>query len=486
MKRNILLIAVFVLSQFATMQAQDAKSDSYRMKGYVDALMKKMTLDEKIGQLNLITPGSGIPTGSVVSTDVENKIKQGKVGGLFGVIGVDKIKQAQKLCMDNSRLKIPLIFGSDVIHGYKTTVPIPLGLSASWDMKLIEHSAREAAIEATADGLCWTFSPMVDIARDPRWGRIAEGAGEDPYLGSQIAKAMVKGYQGDDLSKNNTMMSCVKHFALYGASEAGRDYNTTDMSRVRMYNEYLPPYKAAVDAGVGSVMSSFNEIEGIPATGNKWLLTDLLRNQWGFKGFVVSDYTSVNEMINHGVGDLQTVSAMSLRAGLDMDMVGEGFLTTLKKSLREGKVTQKQIDDACRRILEAKYKLGLFDDPYRYISEERMKQEVLSAARRKAARDIAGHTFVLLKNNNETLPLKKSGTIALIGPLANDKSNMLGTWAVSGDPQMSIPVLEGMKNVGGSSVNIIYAKGANISDDTLFAKKINVFGTRIDIDKRSP
>ncbi len=486
MKRNILLIAVFVLSQFATMQAQDAKSDSYRMKGYVDALMKKMTLDEKIGQLNLITPGSGIPTGSVVSTDVENKIKQGKVGGLFGVIGVDKIKQAQKLCMDNSRLKIPLIFGSDVIHGYKTTVPIPLGLSASWDMKLIEHSAREAAIEATADGLCWTFSPMVDIARDPRWGRIAEGAGEDPYLGSQIAKAMVKGYQGDDLSKNNTMMSCVKHFALYGASEAGRDYNTTDMSRVRMYNEYLPPYKAAVDAGVGSVMSSFNEIEGIPATGNKWLLTDLLRNQWGFKGFVVSDYTSVNEMINHGVGDLQTVSAMSLRAGLDMDMVGEGFLTTLKKSLREGKVTQKQIDDACRRILEAKYKLGLFDDPYRYISEERMKQEVLSAARRKAARDLAAHTFVLLKNNNETLPLKKSGTIALIGPLANDKSNMLGTWAVSGDPQMSIPVLEGMKNVGGSSVNIIYAKGANISDDTLFAKKINVFGTRIDIDKRSP
>ena len=481
MKRNIIIIAALLFTQFVVAQTQDAK-----MKGYVDALMKKMTLDEKIGQLNLITPGSGIPTGSVVSTDVENKIKQGKVGGLFGVIGVDKIKQAQKLCIENSRLKIPLIFGSDVIHGYKTTVPIPLGLSASWDMKLIEHSAREAAIEATADGLCWTFSPMVDIARDPRWGRIAEGAGEDAYLGSQIAKAMVKGYQGDDLSKNNTMMSCVKHFALYGASEAGRDYNTTDMSRVRMYNEYLPPYKAAVEAGVGSVMSSFNEIEGIPATGNKWLLTDLLRNQWGFKGFVVSDYTSVNEMINHGVGDLQTVSAMSLRAGLDMDMVGEGFLTTLKKSLSEGKVTQKQIDDACRRILEAKYKLGLFDDPYRYISEERMKQEVLSPARRKAARDIAAHTFVLLKNNNETLPLKKSGTIALIGPLANDKSNMLGTWAVSGDPQMSIPVLDGMKNVGGSAVNIIYAKGANISDDTLFAKKINVFGTRIDIDKRSP
>ena len=481
MKRNIIMIAVLLLSQLTTMQAQDAK-----MKAYVDALMKKMTLDEKIGQLNLLTPGWGIPTGSVVSTDVEKKIKEGKVGGLFGVIGVDKIKQAQKLCIENSRLKIPLIFGSDVIHGYKTTVPIPLGLSASWDMKLIEHSAREAAIEATADGLCWTFSPMVDIARDPRWGRIAEGAGEDAYLGSQVAKAMVKGYQGDDLSKNNTMMACVKHFALYGAAEAGRDYNTTDMSRIRMYNEYLPPYKAAIEAGAGSVMSSFNEIDGIPATGNKWLLTDLLRNQWGFKGFVVSDYTSVNEMINHGVGDLQTVSAMSLRAGLDMDMVGEGFLTTLKKSLTEGKVTQKQIDDACRRILEAKYKLGLFDDPFHYIDEARMKQEVLTAQRRKEARDIAAHTFVLLKNNNQALPLKKSGTIALIGPLANDKSNMLGTWAVSGDPQMSIPVLDGMKSVGGPSVNIIYAKGANLSDDTLFAKKINVFGTRIDIDKRSP
>ena len=470
-----------LVSLTAFAQTQDAK-----MKTYVDALMKKMTLEEKIGQLNLVTPGSGIPTGAVVSTGVEKKIKEGNVGGLFGVIGVDKIRQAQKIAVEQSRLKIPLIFGSDIIHGYKTTVPIPLGLSASWDMKLIEHSAREAAIEATADGLCWTFSPMVDIARDPRWGRIAEGGGEDPYLGSQIAKAMVKGYQGDDLSKNNTLMACVKHFALYGAAEAGRDYNTTDMSRARMYNEYLPPYKAAIEAGAGSVMSSFNEIDGVPATGNKWLLTDLLRKQWGFKGFVVSDYTSVNEMIAHGMGDLKTVSALSLNAGLDMDMVGEGFLTTTKKSLTEGKVTQKQIDDACRRILEAKYKLGLFDDPFRYIDESRMKQEVLTAERRKQAREIAAHTFVLLKNNNQALPLKRSGTIGLIGPLANDKNNMLGTWAVSGDPQMSVPVLDGMKSVGGPGVNILYAKGANISDDTLFAKKVNVFGTRIDIDKRSP
>jgi len=483
------LMMVFTINT----NAQDTKSDSYRMKTYVDALMNKMTLEEKIGQLNLITPGSGIPTGAVVSTDVEKKIKEGNVGGLFGVIGVDKIRQAQKIAVEQSRLKIPLIFGSDVIHGYKTTVPIPLGLSASWDMKLIEHSAREAAIEATADGLCWTFSPMVDIARDPRWGRIAEGAGEDPYLGSQVAKAMVKGYQGDDLRKNNTMMACIKHFALYGAAEAGRDYNTTDMSRVRMYNEYLPPYKAAIEAGAGSVMSSFNEIDGVPATGNKWLLTDVLRKQWGFKGFVVSDYTSLNEMTNHGMGDLQTVSALALNAGLDMDMVGEGFLTTTKKSLAQGKVTQKQIDDACRRILEAKYKLGLFDDPFRYIDEARMKQEVLTAERRKQAREIAAHTFVLLKNSPlpggagvGALPLKRSGTIGLIGPLANDKTNMLGTWAVSGDAQMSIPVLDGMKSVGGAGVNILYAKGANISDDTLFAKKVNVFGTRIDIDKRGP
>src|SRR5688572_13767860 len=414
----------------AILKAQVAKTDNARMNSFISNLMKQMTLDEKIGQLNLVTPGGGIATGAVVR------------------IGVEKIKVAQAFAVNQSRLKIPLIFGSDIIHGYKTIFPIPLGLSCSWDMNRVERSARIAAIEATADGLCWNFSPMVDIARDPRWGRIAEGAGEDPYLGSQIAKAMVRGYQGKDLSANNTLMACVKHFALYGASEAGRDYNPTDMSRVRMYNDYLPPYKAAVETGVGSVMTSFNEIDGIPATGNKWLLTDLLRKQWGFKGFIVSDYTSVNEMINHGMGDLQTVSAMSLNAGLDMDMVGEGFLNTLKKSLQEGKVTQKQIEDACKRILEAKYKLGLFEDPFRYCDASRMKQEVLTAERRNASREIAAHTFVLLKNNNQALPLKKSGTIGLIGPLANDKSNMLGTWAVSGDPQMSIPVLDGMKSVG--------------------------------------
>ncbi|MFL5810356.1 MAG: beta-glucosidase BglX [Flavisolibacter sp.] len=474
-------ILLSISLQTKAQNAADAK-----MNSFVSNLMKKMTLDEKIGQLNLLTPGGGVATGAVVSTDVESKIKKGSVGGLFGVIGAEKIRQAQELAVNGSRLKIPLLFGSDVIHGYKTTFPIPLGLSCSWDPAMIERSARIAATEASADGLCWVFSPMVDIARDPRWGRVAEGAGEDPYLGSKLAAAMVRGYQGTNLAADNTVMACVKHFALYGAAEAGRDYNTVDMSRLKMYEYYLPPYKAAVDAGSGSIMSSFNEIDGIPATGNKWLLTDLLRKQWGFKGFVVTDYTSINEMMDHGMGDLQTVSALALNAGVDMDMVGEGFLTTLKKSLQEGKVTQKQIDDACRRILEAKYKLGLFDDPFRYCDPARATREVLSSDKRQAAREFGARSTVLLKNNNQTLPLKKSGTIAVIGPLANNKSNMLGTWAVSGDAQLSIPVLQGMTEVGGNMVNILYAKGANITDDTTLAKMANVFGEKVDIDALSP
>ena len=476
--KKILTAAILLVSVASSGQVKDAK-----MKTFIDGLMKRMTLEEKIGQLNLLTPGGGVATGAVVSRDVEGKIASGQVGGLFGVIGESKVRQAQELALTRSRLKIPLLFGSDVIHGYKTTFPIPLGLSCSWDMELIERSARVAATEATADGLNWAFSPMVDIARDPRWGRIAEGGGEDPYLGSRISAAMVRGYQGDDLGRDNTLMACVKHFALYGAAEGGRDYNTVDMSRVRMYNEYLPPYKAAVDAGTASVMSSFNVIDGIPATGNKWLLTELLRRQWGFKGMVVSDYTSVNEMIDHGMGDLQQVSALALNAGLDMDMVGEGYLTTLQKSLKEGKVTLKQIDDACRRILEAKYKLGLFEDPYRYCNADRAAKEVLSSDKRAAAREFATKSFVLLKNEGQLLPLNGSRKIALVGPLADDRSNMLGTWAVSGDYKLSVPVLEGMRNGGVS--NISYAKGANISDDSMLAKKVNVFGTRIDIDKRS-
>lgn len=451
----------------------------------VEELLGKMTLEEKIGQLNLLTPGGGIATGSVVSEDVEAKIKAGNVGGLFGVSSPEKVRQAQEIAVNSSRLRIPLLIGSDVIHGYKTTFPIPLGLSSSWDMNLIKRTAQVAAKEATADGINWNFSPMVDISRDPRWGRMAEGAGEDAYLGAAVARAMVEGYQGDDFSAPHTLLATVKHLALYGAAEGGRDYNSVDMSRLEMFNEYLPPYKAAVDAGVASVMTSFNDIDGVPATGNKWLLTDLLRDRWGFDGFVVSDYTSVNEMIAHGMGDLQAVSALALNAGLDMDMVGEGFLTTLKKSVEEGKVTEEQITTAARRILEAKYKLGLLEDPYRYSDESRPAKDILTAENRKLAREAAARSFVLLKKEGNILPLNKNAKIALIGPLANSKNNMLGTWAPTGDPQLSIPILEGLKNVA-PNAQITYAKGANISDDTTFAKKVNVFGPRIEISNTSP
>lgn len=477
--KKLYVLSIIVASLQVQAQQQDAK-----MNAFVSNLMSKMTLEEKIGQLNLVTPGGAV-TGSVVSQGVEDNIRKGFVGGLFGITGPEKVRQAQQLAVNNSRLKIPLIFGLDVIHGHKTVFPIPLGLSCSWDIPLIERSARIAATEATADGLSWAFSPMVDIARDPRWGRVSEGSGEDAYLGGEIAKAMVRGYQGTDISANNTLMACVKHFALYGASEAGRDYNSVDMSKIKMYEYYLPPYKAAIDAGVGSVMSSFNDIDAVPATGNKWLLTDLLRKQWGFKGLVVSDYTSVNEMSNHGLGDLQAVAALALNAGLDMDMVGEGFLTTLKKSLQEGKVTQKQIEDACRRVLEAKYKMGLFEDPYRYMDDARPAKEILTADTRKAARAIAAHSFVLLKNSAQVLPLQKSGTIALVGPLADSRRNMLGTWSVAGDFQKAVTVIEGIKNVA-PNANIIYAKGANIADDPMLIKRTNVFAPdEIVIDKRS-
>ncbi|MCX2679296.1 beta-glucosidase BglX [Galbibacter sp. EGI 63066] len=457
----------------------------------VDSILSLMTLEEKLGQLNL--PASGdITTGQAQSSDIGKKIEEGKVGGLFNIKSAEKIKAVQQIAVEKSRLKIPLLFGMDVIHGYETTFPIPLGLSSSWDMELIKQTARIAAQEATADGINWTFSPMVDVSRDPRWGRISEGSGEDSFLGSEIAKAMVKGYQGNDLTKNNTMMSCVKHFALYGASEAGRDYNTVDMSKIRMYNEYLPPYKAAVDAGVGSVMASFNEIDGIPATGNKWLLTDLLRNEWGFNGFVVSDYTGINEMIAHGMGDLQQVSALALKAGTDMDMVGEGFLSTLKKSLDEGKISMEEIDTAVKRLLTAKYQLGLFDNPYKYCDVNRAETEVFTDENKAFARKVSAESMVLLKNlpagrhgGNKVLPLKKQGTIALVGPLANTAVNMAGTWSVATKQEKSIPLLEGLKEVAGDSVEVLYAKGSNVDYDLKYEKNVTMFGKEIPRDDRT-
>jgi beta-glucosidase len=477
MKKILSICLASLCSVF--LQAQTANMDAY-----ISNLMSRMTIDEKIGQLNLVTPG-GAMTGSVVSKDVDEKIRKGMVGGLFGITGPEKVRKAQQIAVDSTRLHIPLIFGLDVIHGHKTVFPIPLGLSCSWDTLLIEKSAEVAAREASADGLSWTFSPMVDIARDPRWGRVSEGSGEDPYLDSKIAAAMVRGYQGKDLRSTVKVMACVKHFALYGAAEAGREYNTVDMSRIKMYQYYLPPYKAALDAGAGSIMTSFNEIDGIPATCNRWLLTDLLRNEWKFNGLVVSDYTSLNETVEHGIGDLQTVSALALHAGLDMDMVGEGYLTTLKKSLKEGKITEKEINQACRRVLEAKYKLGLFTDPYNRMNAERATKEILSAENRKTAREIAAHSFVLLKNNNQVLPLKKTGTIALIGPLADNHRNMLGTWSVAGDPQKSVSVIEGIKEAAGENIKILYAKGANISDDTMLVRRANTLGIEIEPESRS-
>ena len=451
---------------------------------FVSDLMSKMTIDEKIGQLNLLTAGEAV-TGSAVNSDLESKIRNGQVGGFFSMTTPQRIRKAQEIAINNSRLKIPLIFGLDVIHGYKTTFPIPLGLSATWDMPLIKRTAEIAAEEAAADGINWTFWPMVDISRDPRWGRFSEGNGEDPYLSSEIARAMVHGYQGNDLASVKTLMACVKHFALYGAGEAGRDYNTTDMSLVRMYNEYLPPYKAAVEAGAGSVMTSFNEINGVPATANKWLVTDLLRKDWRFNGFVVSDYTGINEMVDHGFGDLQHVSALALKAGVDMDMVGEGFLSTLKKSLDEKKVTVEDIDRACRLILIAKYKLGLFADPFLYCDEERARTKIFTPENRAFAREAASRSFVLLKNSGDLLPLKKTSSIALIGPLADSKVNMPGTWSVSTDLSKAISVRQGLEEAVASKSQIRYAMGSNLLEDPEYQKRATMFGREIPRDARS-
>ncbi|RED96182.1 beta-glucosidase BglX [Marinoscillum furvescens] len=479
MKISWLLVMICMVGCGRTERPQSPSDVGAR----VDSLMQLMTLEEKIGQLNLPSAGD-ISTGEATSSGIGQKIKEGKVGGLFNIKTAEKIREVQRIAVEESRLKIPLIFAMDVIHGYKTVFPIPLGLAASWNMQNIERSARIAANEATADGIAWTFSPMVDIARDPRWGRVAEGAGEDPFLGGEIAKAMVRGYQGDDLTAPNTMLACVKHFALYGASEAGRDYNTTDMSRLRMYNEYFYPYQAAVDAGVGSVMASFNEIDGIPATGNRWLMTEVLRNQWDFNGFVVSDYTGINEMIAHGMGDLEQVSALALKAGIDMDMVGEGFLTTLQKSLEEGKITEAAIDQACRRILEAKFRLGLFENPYQYADPERAKKEVFTAENRAEARKIAAESFVLLKNENNVLPIQSDQTIALVGPLADNKENMAGTWSVAADFDQAVSLKEGIEQVM-PDARILHARGSNIYADKELEARVSIFGKPTYRDERS-
>lgn len=437
------------------------------MKEYVDQLMEKMTLQEKIGQLNLMVAGD-ITTGGAINTQVGSDIAQGNMGGVFNIKGIEKIKALQDIAINNTRLGIPLLVGMDVIHGYETMFPIPLALSCSWDTEAMKAVGEISAKEASADGINWTFSPMVDIALDARWGRISEGNGEDPYLSGVLGAALTQGYQGTDMRteeklRNNRIMACLKHFALYGAVESGKEYNTVDMSRVRMMNQYLPPYEAVIKAGVGSVMSSFNLIDYIPATANKWMMTDVLRKQWGFKGLLVTDYASIAEILKHGTAkDLKQASEQALKAGTDMDMCSNAFVKHLTQSIQEGKVSEEDINIACRRILEAKYKLGLFSDPYRYCDIKRSKNEIYTQENRKVAREVAAKTFVLLKNEGNILPLKKEGKIALIGPLADTRNNIAGTWSVAQTPEKYATIKEAMENALKGKATLLYTQGCNI------------------------
>ncbi|MBR0166045.1 MAG: beta-glucosidase BglX [Prevotella sp.] len=459
MKRMFMVVLVVVAGLKGL--AQDQK-----MNAFIDQLMEKMTVEEKLGQMNLM-PGTSATTGELKDSPLLELVVQGKLGTVLNQTGVESIRQLQDAAR-KSRLGIPVLVGMDVIHGYETIFPIPLAMSCSWDLTAIEQAARIAAKEATADGICWTYSPMVDIALDARWGRIAEGNGEDPFLGSRIAEALVKGYQGDYGPEN--MMACVKHYALYGGAEAGRDYNTVDMSHVRMYNQYSPPYEAAAKAGAGSVMTSFNIVDYIPATANKWLIDDVLRRQWGWNGFVVTDYGAIGEIIKHGLGDLSQASALALKAGTDMDMCSEGFIQTLEQSLKEGKVTMAEIDQACRRVLEAKYKLGLFENPYRFLDPMRHETDIYTPEHRQAARDLAAESFVLLKNEGHLLPLKKQGKIALIGPMADNRINMAGTWAPTAANDKYATLKEAMEKAIKGRGTLTYAQGCNFTSDSTLQK----------------
>lgn len=461
-------------------------SDTGEMQAFIDSLLGKMSLDEKIGQLNLLSAGMAV-TGPTISKNTLNDIKAGRCGGIFNAYTPEFTKKLQDAAVQETRLHIPLLFGFDVIHGHKTIFPVPLAMACTWDTGAIEKFARISADEASADGINWVYSPMVDITRDPRWGRVVEGAGEDPWLGSHIARAYVKGYQGTHLMADSTVMACVKHFALYGAAEGGRDYNVVDMSKRRMLQDYLPPYKAAIDAGAGSVMTSFNGINGIPATANHWLFTTLLRQKWGFNGLVTTDYDAIPELIAHGVAKNKSEAAkLALEAGSDMDMMGFDYINTLKDLLSEGKVTLSQINNAVRNVLEAKYRLGLFEDPYRYINKTRAQKEIMSPDKLAFEQKMAEKSIVLLKNDHNLLPLKKSGTIAIIGPLADDQRDMIGSWSAAGDWHKAISILEGIKEAAGNKAKILYAKGANITDDTSMLRQLNNNQGHIRISDKSP
>ena len=456
-RRIVLTIAVVAVGLGS--EARDKKMDAF-----IGKLMSKMTLSEKIGQLNL-QPGGDVSTGGAMDTELSGLIARGELGAVLNTVGRDKIRAMQQIAVEKTRLGIPLLVGLDVIHGYQTIFPIPLAQSCSWNPAAIEQGARIAAEEATSDGIDWTYSPMVDIALDARWGRIAEGNGEDPYLGGLIAQALVRGYQGDFSSVHN-LMACLKHYALYGAVEAGRDYNTVDMSHLRMFNQYFPPYKAAVEAGVGSVMTSFNLVDGQHATANRWLLDDVLRRSWGFGGFIVTDYSSIAEMTSHGFGDLKHNTELAMKAGTDMDMCARGYVQHLEALVKEGKISKKMVDDACRRVLEAKYVVGLFDDPYRHcnMSDAEQAQHLFTAAHRQVARDFTAETFVLLKNEGQLLPLRKDATIALIGPNGDTTDGLLGTWCVSRPKSDAYPTLrQAMEQAVEGRGKVLFAQGCNIA-----------------------
>ena len=437
-----------------------------QLDSFVDLLMGKMTLNEKIGQLNLASVGFDV-TGPLLSKDVEAKIDAGLIGGVFNTFTPIAVRKLQERAIKNSRLHIPLLFGYDVIHGHRTIFPIPLGLSCSWNPGLIQQTASVAALESSADGLNWTFSPMVDIARDPRWGRVSEGAGEDPYLGSIIAKSMVKGYQGNSLYHSENIMACLKHFALYGASESGRDYNTVDMSPYKMHNDYLPPYRAAVNAGVGSVMTSFNDVNGIPASCNSFLLQDILRKSWNFNGMVVTDYTAINELVNHGVGTAREVTQKAIKAGSEMDMVGELYLQHLESIIAENPEYLEYVDRACRNILASKYRLGLFKDPYRGMKDDNSKI-IMSESNQSWALKAAEESFVLLKNES-VLPLNKKQKIAFIGPHIKRKRDLIGSWSGAGDWNKAVSVWEALPQ----NKEFQYALGCNLLEDAALIERLN-------------
>ncbi len=470
LRRTTLICLACCQISAAAMAANTPAEEKAEMDRFVTELMSRMTLEEKLGQLNQ-QPSDEIATGPVVNSNASKLAAEGKLSSIFNIMDVEKIHALQKIAVEKSRLGIPILFGMDVIHGYHTIFPLPLGLSCTWDMEAVRQAAHIAAVEAAANGVAWTFSPMVDIALDSRWGRQAEGAGEDPYLGSLVAEAMVRGYQGDLFNPDGTeagIMACVKHFALYGAAEAGLDYNTVDMSHLRMYNQYFPPYKAAVEAGAGSVMSSFNIVDGIPATANRWLLTEVLREQWGFKGMVVTDYASIHEMTSHGLGSLKDNAARALLAGTDMDMCANGFIGTLKQSLDEGKVAMEDIDRACRRVLETKYRLRLFKDPYRFGSKKEAASVTYCKEHRETARRITAESFVLLKNGTDghpVLPLEMKGTIALIGPMIDTRTDITGSWSMPQDATKYSTLREGFKRALADKAQLLCTQGCNLTDN---------------------